>query len=154
MTEKKLPRKFRFTQNPAGKFIVSKESEEVAYIDSANYNRYTPFVILSEIVDVRDFVSVYVRYYPLFQQAYEDLGYPDRYFNDRLIEVIDHLLAAPEIKDPIKLVRPKVFYNFADPELESLSAGQKIMVRIGYDNARKVKTGLRDLRQLLVSLGG
>ena len=39
---------------------------------------------------------VYERLYPLFQQAYEDLGYPGKYFNDRLVEVIDHLLQTPE----------------------------------------------------------
>ena len=38
---------------------------------------------------------MYKQYYPLFQQAYVDLGYPEGYFNDRLVEVIDHLLATP-----------------------------------------------------------
>jgi hypothetical protein len=44
-------------------------------------------------------------------------------FNDRLIEIMDHLLAAPEIEGPIELVQPKVLYRFADPELEKRSWG-------------------------------
>jgi hypothetical protein len=47
-----------------------------------------------------------------------------RYFGDRLIEVIDDLLEAPEVQGTIKLVRPKVLYEFAAPELEDLSAGR------------------------------
>jgi hypothetical protein len=44
-----------------------------------------------------------------------------------------------------------VFYKFADPELESLSAGQKIMIRMGPQNAEKVKAKLRALRRELAA---
>ena len=50
-----------------------------------------------ESVDTGRLAALYVRFYPLFQQAYRDLGYPNGYFNDRLVEVIDHLLVTPEI---------------------------------------------------------
>lgn len=30
-------------------------------------------------------MQFYVRLYPLFQKAYVELGYPNGYFNDRLI---------------------------------------------------------------------
>ncbi len=49
------------------------------------------------------------------QQAYEDLGYPGQYFNDRLVEVIDHLLQAPDLRGPIELKQGRVFYEYADP---------------------------------------
>jgi hypothetical protein len=93
----------------------------------------------------------YVRLYPLFQQAYVELGYPNGYFNDRLIGVIDHLLAAPEPKAPVYLAQPRVVFEFADPQLESLSAGQKILVRMGADNEMRIKAKLRELRKLLAS---
>ena len=66
----------------------------------------------------------YRHFYPLFQQAYVDLGYPDGYFNDRLVEVIDHLLATPDVAGPIKLTQPSVFYQYADPSIEERSAGR------------------------------
>ena len=94
-------------------------------------------------------VAVYKHFYPLFQQQYENLGYPGKYFNDRVVEMIDHLLAAPEVREPVQLIQPGVFYEFADPELERLSAGQKIMVRMGYENMMKVKTKLREIREAL-----
>ena len=51
--------------------------------------------------------SIYVRYYPLFQEAYEELGYPGRYFNDRVIEIIDHLLQTPDIVEPIFILNSR-----------------------------------------------
>ncbi|HUH94692.1 MAG TPA: DUF3014 domain-containing protein [Casimicrobiaceae bacterium] len=114
-----------------------------------NAARYAPYVRAFEAVDARRLVALYVRLYPLFQQAYADLGYPSRYFNDRLFEVIDHLLAAPEAPASIALVQPKVLYDFADPPLADLSAGQKIMVRMGSENEAKVKAKLRELKRAL-----
>jgi hypothetical protein len=106
-------------------------------------------VKLAQAVDAKQLVALYVYFYPLFQQAYEELGYPKKYFNDRLVEAIDDFLAAPEVSGPVKLVRPKVMYEFADPALEALSAGQKILIRMGPENAALIKTKLRDLRREL-----
>jgi hypothetical protein len=126
---------------------------DVTTLGTENYTRYAPFVHLVETTDPKTLATVYFHLYPLFQQAYEDLGYPGRFFNDRLVEVIDHLLAAPQPQGPIELVQPKVFYRFADPNLEELSAGQKLMVRMGPANERSLKAKLRDLRTELVQSG-
>jgi DUF3014 family protein len=137
--------------NPVpGRFLVTGEGE-TGYISPENPSRYTPAVRLAEGVDARKLVAVYVHFYPLFQQQYAELGYPSGYFNDRLIEVMDHLLAAPDVQGPVKLVRPKVLYEFADPNLESLSAGQKILVRMGGENSARVKAKLREIRGELTS---
>jgi hypothetical protein len=133
---------------PAGQFLAAQQGDRLT-IGAQNHRRYKPYVRLAEAVDAKKLVAVYVHFYPLFQQAYEDLGYPGKYFNDRLIEVIDHLLATPEPQEPIALVQPHVLYQFADPELEELSAGQKILLRVGRDNALVVKAKLREIRRQL-----
>jgi hypothetical protein len=114
-----------------------------------NAARYTPYVRAFEAVDSAKLVAIYVRFYPLFQQAYAELGYPSRYFNDRVFEVIDHLLVTPEPKGPIALTQPKVLYEFADPALQDLSAGQKVLVRMGPENEARVKAKLRELKRAL-----
>ena len=128
-----------------GAFPATGAGEGLA-MTPGNSARYAPYVRLFEATDSKKIVAAYVRFYPLFQQAYRELGYPQGYFNDRLVEVIDHLLAAPELRGPVKLVQPKVFYLYADPDLESRSAGQKIMMRVGAENAARVKAKLRELR--------
>jgi hypothetical protein len=117
---------------------------------AANVKRYAPYVKLAGAVDARRAVALYRALYPLFQRAYEELGYPGRYFNDRFIEAIDDLLAAPELKTPPRLVQPKVLYQYADPDLERRSAGQKIMMRMGAANAAVVRAKLREIRAELL----
>ena len=114
-----------------------------------NAERYATYMRLLEQADTPKLVQTYVHYYPLFQKAYRDLGYPNGYFNDRLVEVIDHLLATPDVPAPVALAQPKVLYEFADPSLEQLSAGQKIMIRMGPVDESRAKAKLRQIRRAL-----
>jgi hypothetical protein len=146
---------------PDGRFsVLQADGGEV--ISPDNGLRYTPYVLLLETVDLRQAAEAYRSLYPLMQQAYEDLGYPKAYFNDRLVDVIDHLLATPEptgpiavkmqeIKGPVRPERPWVLYQFSDPWLESLSAGQKMLLRMGPVNERRVKAKLVEIRRLIAA---
>lgn len=128
-----------------GKFSVTNSNDPVLSADNAV--RYAPLIQLVQATDAQQIAAIYRRYYPLFQQAYVDLGYPNGYFNNRLIEVIDHLLETPELRGEVKLTQPSVFYEYADPTLEERSAGQKVLMRMGTANATVVKTKLRELRR-------
>ena len=119
--------------------------------EAANYARYETYVHVFEAIEPQALVQGYVRAYPLFQRAYEELGFPGKYFNDRLMEAIDDLLDAPEPATPPELMRPRVLYEFADPDLETRSAGQKMLLRMGRDNAARVKGKLREIRRELVA---
>jgi Protein of unknown function (DUF3014) len=155
VTVDNLPRKhaaveMRPTKNVAGTFAVSGD-EQSATIDAANYQRYAPYVHLLQSLNTEQFTTVYFHYYPLFQQSYEGLGYPNGYFNDRLVAAIDDALAAPDVRGPVALVRPNVMYQYSDPKIESLSAGQRLMVRLGPDNEAVVKAKLREVRAAVAS---
>lgn len=117
-------------------------ADEIITMSPANYTRYATLVELLTRVDPEGAVDAYIWFYPLMQEAFVDLGYPDRQFHNRFIEVIDHLLATPEVAGPIRLTQPHVLYQYADPTLESRSAGQKMMLRIGPDHAARVKEWL------------
>lgn len=116
-----------------------------------NYVRYEALVARLYYADLDTVYDTYRRFYPLFQKSYERLGYPDAYFNDRLVEVIDHLVATPLPEGPIVLVRPNVLYEFADPNLEALSSGQKLLLRMGPNNAGTVKRMLGKFRSRLTA---
>jgi hypothetical protein len=144
----------------AGRFTVI-EREGRTMVSPDNRLRYLPVVQLVERLDSAATVTLYVRMLPLLQRAYEDLGYPGRRFHTRLLQVIDHLLAAPaapewievqltQVRGPIPSERPWVRYEFADPALESASAGHKIMVRVGAENQRRLKAKLNELRAELL----
>lgn len=116
----------------------------------SSYDRYTPYVTLLARSDRDELVALYRRFYPLFQEAYVGLGYPDGYFNDRVVEVIDHLLETPEVDGPVRLLRPNVLYEHADPDLEALSAGQKLLLRAGPDNGVQLRQFLEEIRERIV----
>ena len=132
---------------PTGGAPAVDTQGDTVTLSTDNSARYAPIMAVVRNTDTRQLVAVYKHFYPLFQQAYADLGYPDGYFNNRLVEVIDHLLATPEIKGPIQLTQPGVFYQFADPALEERSAGQKLLIRMGSENAAELKLKLRELRR-------
>lgn len=148
---------------PTGqRFITDGPQGGTQTVAANNAARYNGIVLLAETVDPAKAATVYAKLYPLFQKAYEELGFPGRYFNDRLIAVIDHLLQAPEPSGPVQVrlvevkgdvpsTRPWVRYEYVDPKLEAMSSGQKIMVRMGPENERKVKTSLRGFRQQIAT---
>lgn len=131
-----------------GELVTTGEGEEMT-LGPGNYARYEPVIKILRNTDTAQVATLYKQYYPLFQEAYVSLGYPEGYFNDRLVEVIDHLLATPEVPGPIKLKRPSVNFVFADAQLEELSSGQKLLIRMGSANAAIVKDKLRELRQAI-----
>jgi hypothetical protein len=145
LPRKKVAIQLRPIKPTAGELVVAPGGEPT--LSPENAARYAPVMTLVKNADVAQVATLYRRFYPLFQQAYVDLGYPDGYFNDRLVEVIDHLLAAPDVAGPIKLTQPGVFYQYADPSIEERSAGQKLMIRLGSQNAALVKEKLRALRK-------
>lgn len=145
----------------AGRFMVQTQNG-VSVIDPDNGSRYAPYVLLLEQVDMQQLSAAYVRHYAMFQSAYADLGFPKAYFNDRLIEVIDQLLDTPEsdvplkvhlpaVTGPIQPARPWVLYEYDEPSLQALSAGQRIMLRIGPVNERRAKARLAELRKLIAA---
>jgi hypothetical protein len=147
-----IPLRFRPIRHVPERPVVHTEGDQIT-LSPDNAKRYEPFISALQAADSGQIAALYLRYYPLFQRAYADLGYPDRYFNDRVIQVIDHLLAAPAIVGPIELLQPKVLYVFADPALEQRSWGQKILIRMGPANAELVKAKLREIRRLIAARG-
>lgn len=154
-----LPLWLRPVRRVAGSFqvntlaVAGEEGVERIEIAAANAARYEPYVAMLERVDAARLAAAYQRYYPLFQDAYDRAGNPRaRYFNDRLIAIIDHLLATPVVDEPIALVRPKVIYLYADPELQALSSGQKALLRMGRENSARVQAKLRQIRSAIVAL--
>lgn len=146
-------------QPTPGRFAVDDTPQQGPQTIAAdNADRYRAFITFAEAVPLDPAVQLYARLYPLFQTAYEELGYPGRHFNDRLVQVLDHLLAAPEPAQPLAVqltpvegevpsLRPWVRYEFVDPQLQALSSGHKLLLRMGLDNARRLKAVLVQVRQ-------
>lgn len=143
-----------------GRFTVDGDAG-TPHIAVANAVRYEPFVAFVASLDAQRTVDLYRRLYPLLQQAYRELGFGDRYLNDRVVQVIDLLLATPEpaqapevalteVKGPYASTQPWTRYEFVDPQWQALAAGQKMLLRMGTDNRLRLKAKLREIRAALL----
>jgi hypothetical protein len=137
--------------NATGGPVRIERQGQASVIAAANAGRYDEFVRMATSIDTRRLVGLYKRFYPLFQQEYTSIGYPDRHFNDRVVEAIDDMLGTPVTAGPIELIQPRVLYEYADPGLERRSVGQRILLRMGPEHAQKLKAKLREIRTALTN---
>ncbi len=152
LPRRKLAPELRPVQPAAGTLTVALE-DGAEVIAAANADRYAVPMRLLAAIDVGAAAALYRRWYPLFQQAYRELGESDRYFNDRLVEVIDHLLAAPEPSGPLRVYRDGPVWRYEAAAYEAGSAGHKILWRVGPAHAATLKAKLREFRAM-VATGG
>ena len=136
-------------RTPTGRFQVQPD-DGMFVVSKKNAERYATYMYVANRVNPATAAAWYKRNYPLFQHAYADLG-TGGYFNDRLIEVIDHLLEAPEPKGALQLIPAKEGYVYANPAYEQLSVGQKFMIRVGPENEATLKAKLKALREAIVA---
>lgn len=130
---------------PEGPFLVQKMSEKIFIMDEASYDRYNVFTDVIATLDAQRVVELYSLLSPLFQEAFDELGYPDQKFNDVLFRAIGRLLETPVITTPIMLTQPVVMYEFSDSKLEALSAAQKQMIRMGPKNTRTLQAKIGEV---------
>ncbi len=162
LSGKQVPASIKAVEGPGGNFQATADEQPDSVIrnaagdpipqyvvDPVNYRRYTPYVEMLEAADTADIVASYQDYRPLFEEAFSQLGYPDGDFDQRLRSLIDELLATPDVSGPVRLIKPEAYYLYADEELESLTAGQKVLLRMGPDNAARVKAKLTEIRDAL-----
>lgn len=158
ISEGKVVHEYRPVVSPPPPFIAETFSVMVEgtavdqeRIAPTNYQRYESYVTTLALIDSDAAVAVYRRFYPLLEEAFRELGLKKPNFHSVMIAAIDNLLAAPDAQGDLLLVRPKVFYQYADPALEALPQTHKLMLRMGPENARSVKASLRQLRARLVN---
>ena len=145
---KKLSAKVLPVKPPAGRFQVATRKGSTV-IGPDNAARYAPYLQAVEKLDTASLVQWYKRHYAQFEQAYRQLGYPEGHFNDRLVAVIDNLLATPKLEAPPVLVPHKNGWAYANANLESRSAGQKLMLRLPPAEQARVRARLRAARAAL-----
>ncbi len=133
---------------PKGKFKVASKNKKT-YINSDNYERYDVFVKAVQALDVDHTVAFYLHYWPLFRTAFAELGETDKSLQTEIMTAIDLLLETPDVEGDIELVRPSVYYKFADKELEKLKPAQKLLLRMGSDNRAAIKETLEAFKEKL-----
>ena len=145
-----VPSQLRITRGVPELLRVQKDGETIT-LDPSNYERYDRIISYVEKMDARKIGRLYAKFYPLLQRTYEETGFPEERFHDRVLAALDDMMDAPRPTGPIRLVQPKVLYRFEADHLESLSAGQKIMIRVGPENAARLRKVLARVRAAIAA---
>ena len=148
LAQGELARKVSPLKAPDRIFTVSDITNKT-YLNPDSYHRYDLYANFVANLDEQQLAATYKELTPLLEEAFEELGYGDMSFNQRLLQAIDIMLAAPVIEQPIELDGVSVNYQFVDPQLEALPNAQKLLLRMGPENTKKVKAALRKLKKYL-----
>ncbi|WP_237062831.1 MULTISPECIES: DUF3014 domain-containing protein [Microbulbifer] len=136
-------------KSPRGSLAVEEQGATGMTLSEDNYRRYDTPVRLLANMDNDAAMALYRFWYPRLAEAFGELGMPDKTFHSQVLKAIDVALDAPEADQPIQLVRPSVYFKFADPKMERLPGVHKLMIRMGPDNAARVQEKLRALKSEL-----
>lgn len=126
---------------PAKKFDAVDRNGDL-YPDPASYRRYDRVVSIVTAVEPSKAAVLYDEMKPLFDRAYLEISKPGASFDQLLEKAILHLADTPIPAAPPKLQRKVLTYRYADGRLESLSAAQRQLLRLGPDKARAVQAWL------------
>lgn len=148
LAQGELARKVSPLKAPNRVFTVSEITNKT-YLNPDSYHRYDQYADFVSNLNEKQLTKTYKELTPLLTVAFEELGYGDMDFNDRMLEAIDVMLDAPITDSPIELNSISVNYQFSDPQLESLPSAQKLLIRMGPENSKKVKSTLRKLKKSL-----
>ncbi len=121
------------------------------FTNPKSYARYDLAADVFVSLDTGASVRTYRRLKPLIDQAYRELGYADRPFDDALAQALRELLSAPIPPGEPELMPGVLSYEFLDPEIEALSPAQKQLLRMGRRNARRVQGKLRRFEAALAT---
>lgn len=148
IAEGETPIKQLARQRPDAKFTV-RETAGGTFIDPASYRRYDSYADAVAGLDPRGTARLYATLKPRIADAYKDLGYPDGNIDGALARAITLLLRTPEPGENIRLKRPSVMWEYADPALESLPQAQRQLIRMGPRNQKIIQDKLREIAPYL-----
>lgn len=147
MADGSVPKEYLPLRYPMTSFKASKADDKLM-LDTENYERANHLIAVISSIPPERISSYYHAWYPLLNKAYRDLGRQNS-FDARLRAAIDRVLANKPLPAQVVLVRPGVFYQYAEPKLENATALDKLMWRLGPENIEKLQAFLRQLKSAL-----
>ncbi|MCZ6617744.1 MAG: DUF3014 domain-containing protein [Gammaproteobacteria bacterium] len=132
---------------PTGVFKVRRSGAEI-FVDPVSYSRYDTYLDIIEKIDPELLAESLMLFEPLLLDGLAELGNRQG-VGEQIDAAIGQVLAVPVLQGDVRLVQPKVFYQYADAKLEALSPLQKQVLRAGPINVARLQRYLASLRDAL-----
>ncbi len=134
---------------PKEGFEVDEKSDGTLVIESSSYQRYDRIAQVVASLDTEGTVALYRELKPLIDEAYAEIGPPNRSFDSRLDAAFDQLLGVPVLEQPPQVTQLVLTYAWSDDELEALSDAQRHFLRMGPENVSLIQAKLGEIRAAL-----
>jgi hypothetical protein len=142
-----LPLRLLSPLRPAGTFQVESRNGRTV-IAAASHARFDALADVVLAVDARAFAEAYHTLSPRLEEAHDELGVAGS-FDESFRRSLDRLVSLRVPEGPLAVVPHGGNYAFADPSIEGLSQVEKLLLRAGPDNARRIQQHLREIRDAL-----
>lgn len=140
-----VPYKLLPVARPKQKFPFADNGLAVT-MDPAGFARYDGLTNTLSKLDVNTTITLFREYQSTIEQAWQALGYADKSVEPALLEVLELIMLTPDIQLDARLLRDEANWVYEDESLEKLPALQKQIMRMGPENAERLKALARDLR--------
>lgn len=125
---------------PKSPFTASPDAEGRLVLDAAALARFQMIAVLLENADARALASLYTQAEPLLQRECQAMGYQDIQIRTLLTDACSTILAIPDFDfEPTLVMRAPGLYTYEDDTFQRLNDAQKLFVRLGHINCRRLK---------------
>lgn len=138
---RRLPLTLLAPLRPAGSFVVLEQQGRIV-IDPSSFARYDRLADAIVALDPAAVARAYKTLGPRLEDATAELGEAGRTFDQSLAAALASAAQTPIPDGPIEVTPRGGLYAFADPRLEALTPLQKLLVRSGPANARRIQAHL------------
>lgn len=129
-----------------GAFAVREEgkaTQERRFMTKASFARYDVLGKLIGSVDAGAAGDAYAQLRPYCDAAFKEIGRPGKRFEDQLTAAVRRIVGVQFPEGEVELVPKGAVFAYADPTLESLSAAEKQVLRMGPENGRVLQRQLK-----------
>ena len=151
MAQGDVPYKLLPVSRPIAPFPFSDDGTRVV-TDPAGFERYDSLTQWLGSLDLGSLLSSLEWFIPLFREAWSYYGEDPTAFDMAVVMTLDLVIAAPEVDlSEARLIRREAVWIFEDPAIEGLAPIQKLMLRMGPENAKILKAKASEVRGLWLS---
>ena len=125
------------------------KNEQSRYLNDNDFAQYDKYINLVKALDLDVVQRMFVQFKPMLEQAYAELGNPNKTFDQALSDSFELMLDTPDINTPLMIQRIEGRTMFTDDDLENLKDVQKLLIRIGPKNRAAIKDRIEMLKVTL-----
>jgi hypothetical protein len=133
---------------PSDRFQVEARDGHT-FIADGSYKRFDLVADVVNSLDAKAAGTAWRTLHPLLSIAYGEIGAPGTTLDGQLAAALHRIEKVPVPDEPVEVVEHVATWRFARPDLESLAAADKHLLRMGPRNMRLIEAKATEIEEAL-----